>query len=129
MKLSFKGYISSRKLNDGNAVPQRVQNLVIRSACNDQNFEFYLSSTEYGMNNCYLILNQILKDLEKNKYDGIAFYSIDQLPASIFKTLKIFKKIINCKKKIYFSLENILISNKKKMDEVMDLIKIKKSVQ
>ena len=78
MKLSFKGYISSRKLNDGNFIPQKVQNLVIRSSCKDQNFEFNLSATEYGMADCYLILNQILNDLKKNKYDGIAFYSIEQ---------------------------------------------------
>ena len=46
MKLCFKGYISSRRLNDGNVIPQKVQNLVIRSACKDKNFDFSLSVTE-----------------------------------------------------------------------------------
>ena len=125
MKLCFKGYISSRKLNDGNIIPQKVQNLVIRSACEDKNFDFSLSATEYGMKDSFLILNQILKDLKKNKYDGIAFYSIDQLPIKIEKTKIILNDIIKNKKNIYFALENILISNKKKLLELLDLIKIK----
>ena len=65
MSLNFKGYISSRKLNDGNFIPQKVQNLVIRSACEDKKFKFNLSATEYGMNECYLILNQILRFRKK----------------------------------------------------------------
>tara|TARA_X000001036_G_C20616204_1_gene781081 strand:+ start:541 stop:927 length:387 start_codon:yes stop_codon:yes gene_type:complete len=125
MKLCFKGYISSRKLNDGNNIPQKVQNLVIRSACEDKNFDFILSATEYGMKDSFLILNQILKELKKNKYDGIAFYSIDQLPIKIEKTKIILNDIIKNKKNIYFALENILISNKKKLLELLDLIKIK----
>jgi sporadic carbohydrate cluster protein (TIGR04323 family) len=128
MKLNLKGYISSRKLNDGNLIPQKVQNLVIRSACKDKNFEFNLSATEYGMKDCYLILNQILYDLKKNKYDGLAFYSIDQLPVQIEKTKKILNQIIKYKKIIYFSLENIFISNKNKMLETLELIKLKKSI-
>tara|TARA_B100001121_G_C18553684_1_gene556798 strand:- start:246 stop:632 length:387 start_codon:yes stop_codon:yes gene_type:complete len=127
MKLNFKGYISSRKLNDGNFIPQKVQNLVIRNACEDKNFNFNLSATEYGMKGCYLVLNKILKDLKKNKYDGIAFYSIDQLPSDIKKTKIIFNSIISSKKKIYFSLENILVNNKKNINSILNIIKLKKS--
>ena len=127
MKLNFKGYISSRKLNDGNFIPQKVQNLVIRNACEDKNFNFNLSATEYGMKGCYLVLNKILKDLKKNKYDGIAFYSIDQLPSDIKKTKIIFNSIISSKKKIYFSLKNILVNNKKNINSILNIIKLKKS--
>ena len=77
------------------------------------------------MKDSFLILNQILKDLKKNKYDGVAFYSIDQLPIKIEKTKIILNHIIKNKKNIYFSLKNILISNKKKLLELLELIKIK----
>ena len=128
MSLNFKGYISSRKLNDGNYIPQKVQNLVIRSACEDNNYKFSLSATEYGMKGSYLILNQILKDLKKNKYDGIAFYSIEQLPTEIQKIKLIFETIVKKKKIILFSLENILVKNKKNLINVLEIIKIKKSI-
>ena len=127
MSLNFKGYISSRKLNDGNFIPQKVQNLVIRSACEDKKFKFNLSATEYGMNECYLILNQILKDLEKNKYDVVAFYSIEQLPSDMKKIKLIFETVIKYKKVAFFSLENILVKNKKHLANILDIIKLKKS--
>ena len=76
----FRGYISSRKLNDGSFVDQSIQNLVIRKACENNNFLFMLSATEYGMKNCFLMLNQVLLEINKGKFDGIAFFSLDQLP-------------------------------------------------
>ena len=58
----LKGYISSRPLNDNVAVDQSIQNMVIRNSCNKRGFTFLLSATEYGMKNCFLILNQVLQD-------------------------------------------------------------------
>ena len=56
--LGFRGYIFSRKI-DGNFIPHRVQNLVIKDYCERKNFFFKLSATEYKMENCYLMLNSI----------------------------------------------------------------------
>ena len=42
-----------------------------------------LSATEYGMKDCFLMLNQVMKELKKNKFDGVAFFSIDQLPTKL----------------------------------------------
>lgn len=128
MKFNFKGYISSRKLNDGNHIPQKVQNIVIRSSCADRNFSFIFSATEYGMKESFLILNQLLNDLKNNKYDGIAFYSLDQLPNKLSKTKNILETIIKHKKKVFFSLENILIENKKNLENLLNILKIKKVV-
>ena len=77
--MKFKGYISSRKLLDGSVNHQKVQNLVIRDACEKRGFEYKLSLTEYGIKNCFLSFNQLLIDIKKNKFDGIAFYSLAQL--------------------------------------------------
>ena len=47
----FRGYIFSREIN-GNYIPQRVQNLVIKDFSFRKNIFFKLSSTEYNMKNC-----------------------------------------------------------------------------
>ena len=38
----FKGYISSRKILDGSVVQQKVQNLVIRDACEKKGYDYKL---------------------------------------------------------------------------------------
>ena len=95
----FRGYISSRKLADGSLIDQNIQNLVIRRACENNNFMFMLSATEYGMKNCYLMLNQVLLEINKNKFDGIAFYSIDQFPLKENLRKNIYDVILKKKKK------------------------------
>ena len=102
----FKGYISSRPLNNNSVIDQSVQNLVIRNSCEKRGFLFYLSATEYGMDNCFLVLNQIINDLNKNKYKGIAFYSLAQLPLEANERKKIYKATVMRGKQILFSLEN-----------------------
>ena len=122
--MNFKGYISSRTLNDGSLIDQKIQNIIIRDSCKKRNINFLLSATEYGMKNCFLILNDLLKDLKNNKYDGIVFFSLDQLPANKIIRNKIYKLLIK-KKYLFFSREDILLCNKKDIDALEELIKIK----
>jgi len=122
--LNLKGYISSREMRDNVIVDQSIQNLVIRKSCENKNFNFILSATEYGMKNCYLMLNQLFVDLKKNKFDGIAFYSIQQLPKEINFKRKIYKTVYKNKKKLFFAIEDILIKNKKDIFYLENLIKI-----
>jgi sporadic carbohydrate cluster protein (TIGR04323 family) len=121
----FKGYISSRKLLDGSINHQKVQNLVIRDACHKRKYEYKLSLTEYGIKNCFLAFNQILLEIEKDKFDGIAFYSLTQLPEKKADREKLYKIIIKKKKKILFSLENKLVSNISEIRKLENLLKIK----
>ena len=58
----YRGYIFSRNIN-GNFIPQRVQNLVIRDFADRKKIVFKLSSTEYNMKNCYIMLNSLIKDI------------------------------------------------------------------
>ena len=121
----FKGYISSRKLLDGSINHQKVQNLVIRDACHKRKYEYKLSLTEYGIKNCLLAFNQILLEIEKDKFDGIAFYSLAQLPEKKADREKLYKIIIKKNKKILFSLENKLVSNISEIRKLENLLKIK----
>ena len=120
----FKGYVSSRRLLDGSLNQQKVQNLVIRDACQKRGFDYKLSFTEYRMKDCFLNYNEMLSDIKKNKFDGIAFYSLAQLPTKKSERDKLYKVVKN-KKKILFSLENILVSNSKDIIKLENLFKIK----
>ena len=121
----FKGYISSRKLLDGSINHQKVQNLVIRDACEKRGYEYKLSLTEYGIQNCFLSYNQMLIDIKKNKFQGIAFYSLAQLPENKKEREKLYKIVKSNDKRILFSLENILIKNTSDIKKLENLFKIK----
>lgn len=123
--LYFRGYISSRKLEDNNLIDQSVQNLVIRKACEKHGFVYMLSATEYGMKNCFLMFNQVILDLKKGKSDGIALYSYEQLPRDFKIRQKLYEAIIKHKKRILISLEDILIENKNDIKSFEELMKIK----
>ena len=124
--LKFRGYISSRALNDGSITDQSIQNLVIRTACEKRKFNYMLSATEYGMKNSYLMLNQVLSELKKKKLDGIAFYSIEQLPNNQNLRNKIYNIAKKYNKIILLSLEGIILSKKKEIEEFENLFKIRK---
>ena len=120
--MNFKGYISSRELNNSKSVEQSIQNLTIRNCCEKRGYTFLLSATEYGMKNCYLVLNQIIYELKK--YDGIAFYSFLQLPFNKAIRYNILSKIINKNKKILFSLEDFLIENTSGIETIQEIISV-----
>lgn len=118
----FRGYIFSRSIN-GNFIPQRVQNLVIKDFANRKNLFFKLSSTEYIMNDCYLMLNALIKELKS--LQGVIFYSFEMLPASKKKREELIKKILLKKKILYFALEEIKISNIKDFKKLNTILKLK----
>lgn len=122
--LGFRGYIFSRKI-DGNFIPHRVQNLVIKDYCDRKNLFFKLSGTEYKMENCYLMLNSLLKNLLK--IDGIIFYSLFMLPEKKENRKKIYDRIIKKNKKLYFALEDIQINKLSDIQKVENIYQIKKN--
>ena len=99
MYKTLKGYVSSRSLS-GQIVPQSIQNTILRNYCNENNFKFALSSTEYSPNESFLMLEKTIKELDP--YYGIISYSIFQLPYNLNYRNIILNKVINKKK--YFIL-------------------------
>ena len=119
----YRGYIFSRKIN-GNFIPQRVQNLVIRDFALKKKIFFKLSSTEYNMENCYIMLNSLIKDI--NKIDGIIFYSIEMLADDKKKILKLIDFFIKKKKTIFFAVEELKLSSKNDLKKIKEILLIKK---
>ena len=90
-----RGYIFSRSFM-GERVPQHIQNQIIRNYCTQNQLEFLLSSTEYAMENCYLMLDQVLDNLDK--ISGVVAYSLFQLPESQGRRKEIYKQFLSEKK-------------------------------
>ena len=107
---------------NGKIDPHKIQNLVIREACRLNSYKFHLSSVEYVMDNSYMVLNNLIKNSEK--YDGIVFFSLFQLPENQKEREKIYKKILSKKKIIFFASEKIEITNKRDIYLCENIIKI-----
>lgn len=124
--MKLKGYISSRDFMD-ERVPQHVQNAYLRSYCAQKKFIFFLSASEYTMNNSYVILKKTIDEL--SDFDGLIAYSLFQMPYDDLERTSIFNKLINQNKKIYFAVEDISIIFKEDIAKVDDIWKIKKTLK
>ena len=118
-----KGYIFSRSFM-GERIPQHIQNIIIRDYCKKNELQYLLSTSEYNMNNSFLILNDLVTNLKG--IDGIIAYSLFQLPYYQGERNKILKKIIKKKKFIMFASEKMKVSNINELNHINSIWKIKK---
>jgi|MDSV01.1.fsa_nt_gb sporadic carbohydrate cluster protein (TIGR04323 family) len=125
---SLKGYVFSREIGE-NLIPQKIQNIVLRDYSNKKKYNFIMSSVEYSINNSFIILNKLIKNLDK--YDGILAYSIFQMPNNQNKRVKLYEQIISKKKEFHFALEDIVISKSdiQNLNFIEETISIKKAVK
>ena len=119
MNKAWRGYIFSRKIGT-QVVPQRVQNLVVRTCAERHGLTFLLSATEYYMEDCYMMLQSTLDELEN--IEGIIFYSTHQLPSNATERNKIYEKILNSKGGLRFALEDLALFNKNDIKIIENLI-------
>ncbi len=106
MDKTWRGYVFSREIG-GHVVPQRVQNLVIRTCAERHGLTYLLSATEYYMEDCYMMLQSALEELGEIK--GMIFYSTHQLPSSIAERMKIYEKVLSSKGGLRFALEDLAL--------------------
>ena len=121
----FRGYIFSRPFME-ERVPQHVQNIVIRDYCSKKNIQYLLSSTEYAMENCALMLRQLVKDLPS--IDGIVAYSIFQMPEDDDERQSIFNSVLSLKKEIHFAVEGLSIYDNETYNHIENIWKVKKTL-
>lgn len=110
----------------GERAPQFIQNLAIRDYCLKNRYNFILSSVEYAMEGSSLILDEIIKKIQS--IDGIAFYSLFQLPENEAKRKYIYTKIIENKKSLHFILENLKLYNSSDISKIENIWLIKKTL-
>ncbi|MDC0253259.1 hypothetical protein OAK75_00075 [Bacteriovoracales bacterium] len=119
MSKKLRGYVSSTFIN-GNIIPQRVQNLVIRNYASLNNLEYFLSTAEYYMKECFMQLNGEIKNL--SKLDGMVFYSVHQLPNSLTLAKELIISILDQGKELHFALEEKKICSKEDLAYIENFI-------
>ena len=119
-----RGYNFSRSFM-GERVPQHVQNIVIKDFCQKRNFNFLLSVSEYSMLNSFHILKDLLNNL--SGLHGVVAYSVFQMPYNDMERKRVFKKILNKKKKLFFACENLEISKKEDINRIENIWLVKKA--
>jgi len=123
--MGYRGYIFSRVFM-GERVPQHIQNIVIRDYCAKRNICFLLSVTEYGMENSYLILNQIVEELAE--IDGIVCYSLFQLPVCHMERNAIIRRVLDAGKSLHFAVESLSIIDDEDHSRIDDIMKVRQTL-
>lgn len=111
------GYITS-SLNNGNYISHANQNLVIKNFLDSINVQYLLSWTEFKNGAPAVFLNL----LDEKFYDGICFFSIDQLLESATLEACIFQQQKNW---IAFANEKIIINDKLSFEFFEKIWKVK----
>lgn len=120
-----RGYIFSRPFM-GERVPQHIQNLVIRDYCNRNGLQYLLSATEYAMAECHLIHEQVMNELPE--LDGIAAYSMFQLPEDARQRQRVYDRIVDLQKTYYFAVEGLWLRNEQECERIETLWRIRQTL-
>ena len=122
---NIRGYIFSREFF-GERIPQNIQSLTIRDYCKKNKLNFLLHAVEYSMKGSHFILKSLLNEL--NEIDGIAAYSLFQMPFIDEDRVKIFNEVISKQKSIHFALESLNIKRYEDIKLIEDIWRIKKTI-
>jgi sporadic carbohydrate cluster protein (TIGR04323 family) len=120
-----RGYVFSRSFM-GERVPQHVQNLVIRDYCERNGLLYLLSAAEYAMEDCHMILEQLLAELPD--LDGIAAYSLFQLPEDRSKRQRLYAQLLDMRKTLHFAVEGLHLSTSHECDRIETLWRVRQTL-
>lgn len=120
---SIVGYITSDSLTRG-FIPHAFQNFQIRSFVQNSGHNYLLSWTEQKKMSPF-ILNSLL---EEDFYDGICFYSLEQL--FLFpKSLNLIMNLSQKKIWVGFALEKLSVEGEQGLQGLIQLYKLKKLIE
>lgn len=125
MRGKVRGYVFSRSFM-GERVPQHVQNIVIRDYCDKKNLQYLLSASEYAMEKCHLILTLLLEELPQ--LDGIAAYSLFQLPEKQEEREFIYSSVLSLGKTLHFCVEGLSMSNEAEKSRIENIWLVKQAL-
>ena len=120
-RIGYRGYIGSRPYM-GERTAQHVQNLVIRDYCQRNEFTYLLSAAEYAMENCYIMLEEVLREVDA--IEGIAMYSLFMLPARQARRESVYERALGDGVTIHGALENLAITSADDVQRVEDILKV-----
>lgn len=117
----YRGYVGSRPYVSGD-FPQHVQNMIIRNYCQKYQMVYLLSATEYAIPECYMILDEVVQNVESVK--GIAMFSLFMLPTSAKKRREIYDRVLKAGKTLHAALEDIAIKSEADIQMVEDILRL-----
>lgn len=121
-RTGYRGYIGSRPYF-GERAAQHVQNLVVRDYCQRNGHRFLLSATEYAMNGCYMMLEEVFRELPR--IEGVVLYSIFMLPRSRVRRRRVYDTVLGSGATLAGALENLAVRNEADIRAVEDIWSIK----
>ncbi len=121
----FSGYIASRPVA-GNRIPQHIQNLVIREYARKNNLIFNLSATEYNCSSCYLLLEQILNELDR--LDGVILYSLFMLPERHERRHSVYQRIIEADCILHAAVEDYNVATWDDVDRIESIFRLNNTI-
>jgi sporadic carbohydrate cluster protein (TIGR04323 family) len=124
-KPQARGYIFSRPFM-GERVPQHVQNIVIRDCCKRNGLLYLLSASEYAMQDCHLILKQVLDEL--SNIDVIVLYSLFQLPRDTAEREWVYRRVLSLGKTLYFAVESLKMSSEEERERVEVIWRVRETL-
>ena len=119
--MGHRGYISSRRINN-NRVPQHVQNIVVRNYAERHGIGYLLSATEMSPENCFIVLNDVLDNLEF--VDGIIMFSLFMMPKEASARHEIYKRVLDEGKSLHAAVEGISIESEIDVERTETLFQI-----
>lgn len=120
-KLGYRGYVSSRTIRNV-FTPQRVQNLVIRDYASRKQLNYLLSSTEFAMPGCYMMMEDLINECPK--LEGIILFSAFLLPKVKKKRLRLYETIIENQCVLHSALEDMVLKTETDIDGYEDVIEV-----
>lgn len=116
-----RGYIASRPIR-GSVTPQRVQNLVIRDYCARRGLVYLVSSAEYAMPQCYMMLENVLRELPK--LEAIVCFSVFMLPVQAQRRHELYARILGSGVMLHAALENLELRSMDEVERFEDLLSV-----
>lgn len=122
-KEGWRGYIFSREIN-GQMIPQRVQNLVLREYARKSGLRYLLSATEYHMPGSFMMLESLYPSLEE--LEGLLFYSISMLPETREGRERLYRALAKNRCGLRFALEELRLDKPGDEALIEDVLAVRK---
>lgn len=114
-----RGYIASRPIH-GSRVGQHIQNLVVRDYAQRTGLTYVLSATEYSMSGCYMMLEQLVQELDR--LGGIIAYSLFMLPERQERRLALYDRILDAGASLHTAVEGLVLDRRSGIGQIEDII-------
>ena len=125
-RAGYRGYIGSRSVL-GNRAPQAVQNLVIRDYCMRNGLTYLLSSVEYTMPGCYMMLNEVLAELPR--LEGIVCYTLFMLPEAADRRREIYARVLEAKASLHAAIEGQALRAPEDIGRIEDIWLVQQALE